>query len=230
MNLIPWTALMLGVVGSLHCVGMCGPIALALPVHNMSRPMRIAGILVYNLGRAGTYSILGAVSGLAGSALNWFGGQQALSVTAGLIILAALMLTMLGKKLSLPPMLNRFYSKLRTILGKLFGLKSVKGLFLIGLLNGMLPCGLVYAALAGAAATGSVLVGALFMFIFGLGTIPAMFSISFAGAHLSDAFRSKLRRAVPVFVGAMAVLLILRGMGLEIPYLSPSMDHTCCHR
>ena len=104
---------------------------------------------------------------------------------------------------------------------------------MIGLLNGLLPCGLVFAALAGAASTGSFLSGALFMFVFGLGTIPAMFSLSFAAVHVTDGFRNKLRRAVPVFVATMALLLIVRGMGFGIPYISPAVENekqVCCHR
>lgn len=233
MNMLPWAALLLGVVGSLHCIGMCGPIALALPIAHMSRGFRIRGILAYNFGRAATYSVLGAVSGLIGSALNWAGGQQALSITAGSIILIALFLGLAGKRIPLPRTLDRFYGSLRSSLGNLFRNKTTKGLLLIGLLNGLLPCGLVFAALAGAAATGSLLHGALFMFVFGLGTIPAMFSLSFASVHLPDRFRTKLRRAVPAFVSIMAVLLILRGMGLGIPYVSPSFEkdkQVCCHR
>lgn len=230
MNMMLWTALMLGVVGSLHCIGMCGPIALALPVQNRSRQFKIAGILTYNFGRAVTYAALGALAGLAGKTVSWMGGQQALSITAGTIILVLLVLSLIGEKIPLPPMLTGIYTAVRKALGKLFQNRTVKGFFLIGLLNGLLPCGLVYAALAGAGATGSVWEGAVFMFVFGMGTLPAMFALPYAGAFFSSAFRGRLRKAVPVFVGVMAVLLIIRGMGLDIPYLSPAPDHACCHR
>ena len=233
MNIELWTALMLGVIGSLHCIGMCGPIALALPIAQMSRGGRLRGIFAYNFGRAATYSVLGAVSGLIGSALNWFGGQQALSITAGVIILIALFFGLAGKRIPLPGWLSRTYAVLRSSIVRLFSNKTTKGLLMIGLLNGLLPCGLVFAALAGAASTGSFLSGALFMFVFGLGTIPAMFSLSLAAVHITDSFRNKLRRAVPVFVVVMAVLLIVRGLGLGIPYVSPAVENekqVCCHR
>jgi len=232
MSVPLWTAVLLGLLGSLHCIGMCGPIALALPVNNRSRQFQIAGILTYNFARAVTYSVLGALSGLAGKTISWMGGQQVLSVTAGIIILVLLILGVAGEKLPLPGKLLDFYAAVRKTLGKLFKDKTVKGLFLIGLLNGLLPCGLVYAALAGAGATGSAWMGALFMFIFGIGTMPAMFSLPFAGTYFSPAFRGKLRKLVPVFVGTMALLLILRGMDLGIPYISPSSEHehACCHR
>ena len=227
------TALLLGLVGSLHCVGMCGPIALALPLQQNKNRSRIGGIAQYNFGRAITYSVLGALSGLAGSSVLWAGGQQLLSIVAGSIILLFLIAGLVGKKFPLPAGLNKLYSKLREQLGKLFKQKRAGALFMIGLLNGLLPCGLVYAALAGAAATGSVVNGALFMFVFGTGTIPALFTLSYAGAHLSITFRQRLQKMVPVLVGIMAVLLIVRGLGLGIPYVSPSFVNDtvdCCHR
>lgn len=228
------TALALGLVGSLHCIGMCGPIALALPLQKNSKRSRISGIFQYNFGKAFTYSILGAISGLVGASVLWAGGQQTLSIVAGCIILLALIAGLVGKKFPLPGPLNKIFVNVREQLGKLFKQKRAGALLFIGLLNGLLPCGLVYAALAGAAATGSALNGALFMFTFGLGTIPALFTLSYAGAHLSQTFRLRLRKLVPVFVGIMAVLLIVRGLGLGIPYISPSfVDNkveSCCHR
>lgn len=232
MSVPLWTAIVLGLVGSLHCVGMCGPIALALPIYNRSRQFQIAGILTYNFARAITYSVLGALTGLAGKTISWMGGQQALSITAGILILLMLAVGLMGDKIPMPAKLRDFYTAVRKALAKLFQNKTVKGFFLIGLLNGLLPCGLVYAALAGAGATGSIWQGALFMFVFGMGTVPAMFSLPFVGTYFSPSFRSKMRKAVPVFVGTMALLLILRGMDLGIPYISPSSEkeHACCTR
>jgi len=228
------TAILLGLVGSLHCVGMCGPIALALPLQHHSTRSRLSGITQYNLGKALTYALLGAISGIAGSTVRWAGGQQTLSIVAGTLILLALIGGLVGKKFPMPAFLNKPFGKVREQLGKLFKQKRAGALLMIGLLNGLLPCGLVYAALAGAAATGSAVNGALFMFAFGVGTIPALFTLSYAGAHLSNTFRQRLRRLVPVFVGVMAVLLIVRGLGLGIPYVSPTfVDNkveSCCHR
>jgi uncharacterized protein len=233
MSMLLWTALLLGVAGSLHCVGMCGPIALSLPIAHMGTGYRIRGILAYNFGRAATYSVLGALSGLIGGTIHWVGGQQTLSIVAGVVILVALLVALTGKRIPFVRRFDKYYTWLRTSLGNLFRQRTTKALLLIGLLNGLLPCGLVFAALGGAAATGSVLQGATFMFVFGLGTIPAMFSLSFAAVKMSDRFRNKLHRVVPIFVTAMALLLILRGMGLGIPYVSPSFEKdksVCCHR
>ena len=225
-------AIVLGLLGSLHCVGMCGPIALALPLNRERVSLAAGGILLYNFGRALTYSIFGMLSGLAGSAVQWAGGQQVLSITAGIIVLLALVLGLLGKKSKLPSLIAKPFAKLNQTLGALFRRKRMDALLLIGLLNGILPCGLVYAGLAGAAATGSAWQGALFMFSFGMGTVPAMFALSFFGNRVPETIRVKLRKAVPVFVGMMALLLVLRGMGLGIPYISPAMEKgqvTCPH-
>ncbi len=227
------TALLLGVVGSLHCAGMCGPIALALPASGNTIASRATSIVLYNFGRAMTYSVLGAISGLAGGTLMWAGGQQLLSVTAGVIILLALLMGLAGKKMRLPGPVDRMYVAVRGQLGKLFRRRKPGTLLLIGLLNGLLPCGLVYAALGGAAATGSMAGGALFMLLFGIGTSTSLAAISAFGSYLTLNFRQKLRKAVPVFVGMMAMLLILRGLGLGIPYVSPSFEAekpVCCHR
>jgi uncharacterized protein len=227
------TALLLGVVGSLHCAGMCGPIALALPLSGKTIASRATGIVLYNSGRALTYSVLGAISGLAGGTLMWAGGQQLLSVTAGAIILLVLAAGLAGKRMRLPGPVDRMYTGIRGQLGKLFRRRKPGTLLLIGLLNGLLPCGLVYAALGGAAATGSMLQGALFMLLFGMGTSSALAALSSFGAYLNVTFRQKLRKAVPVVVGVMATLLILRGLGLGIPYVSPSFateKPVCCHR
>jgi uncharacterized protein len=217
------TALLLGAAGSLHCVGMCGPIVLALPRGNQPGMKKFSGLFLYNIGRALTYSVLGAISGLAGSALLWAGGQQTLSIVASYA----------GEKMKLPRFIQKGYDKVRTILGKMLASKNKSSLLFIGLMNGLLPCGLVYAALAGAAATGSWWQGALFGLIFGVGTIPALMALGIAGSKINEKFRSRLRKAVPVFITVMALLLIVRGLGLGIPYVSPEYKEkevACCHR
>lgn len=230
--MFPLAALFLGLLGSIHCIGMCGPIALALPLQREKTKSLLSGIFIYNFGRAFTYALLGAISGLAGSAVKWAGGQQALSITAGVIILLTLFASVSGKRMNIFSPLTKWFSAIRNTLGKLFKRKRSDALLLIGILNGLLPCGLVYAALGGAAATGSFINGALFMFVFGMGTIPVLFSLSYAGTKISFSMREKMRKAVPVFVATMALLLIIRGLGLGIPYVSPSYSNgktVCSH-
>jgi sulfite exporter TauE/SafE len=220
-------AITLGILGSFHCLGMCGPIALALPVHHQRPIKKFLSVLLYNLGRATTYSAFGFLFGLLGQGFFVGGFQQTLSVSIGTIILISVIYSMLfSKGLFKMNAINGFVLKLKSKFGDLFRVRSTSALFLIGLLNGLLPCGLVYVAIAGATATGHFLNGALFMFVFGLGTIPMMLSLSMFGQFMQVKYRNLVRKTVPVFVSAMAILMILRGLNLGIPYISPKIVET----
>ncbi|MDB5285031.1 MAG: hypothetical protein JWO06_4106 [Bacteroidota bacterium] len=229
------TALTLGFLGSLHCVGMCGPIALSLPVVSNNPLSRVMGIVAYNGGRVFTYAILGFAFGLLGKTFIIAGYQQALSIVLGLLILSMIFLPHRYKqKLEFATGLFKPVAKLKTGLSKLFIRKTYSSLFSIGVLNGLLPCGLVYTAVAGAIALADVQKAGLFMALFGLGTVPAMLGLALTGQKISLELRNRFRKVVPVFVGAMAVLLIMRGLNLGIPYVSPELDksnctkHHCC--
>lgn len=211
----------MGMLGSFHCVGMCGPLALSLPLKNDSAATKFFGAMLYNSGRIVTYAAFGLVFGLIGKSVALFGYQQWLSVILGICILVYLLLP---KKITAVKNKNRvldFFEKLRLALGQLFFKKTRSSLFAIGLLNGLLPCGLVYMAAAGAVATGDLLSSVLFMAFFGLGTLPVMWSIAFFGNYVSMGIRQRIRKLYPYMMMLMACLLILRGMGLGIPYVSP---------
>ncbi len=236
MNIF-WTAITLGFVGSFHCVGMCGPIALALPLNQNSIWSKITGVLFYNFGRMFTYAMFGALFGLVGQSFVIAGYQQALSITLGVAILIMVLLpNQWVARFRITSSIYSFIGKIKQQLGSLFKKKSYSSLFFIGTLNGLLPCGLVYLGIAGAIATGSSLQGSMFMALFAFGTFPAMVVLSLLGNSLSINFRNKIRKAVPLFVSMMAVLLILRGMNLGIPYVSPQMSASkavcdkCCHK
>jgi hypothetical protein len=117
-----------------------------------------------------------------------------------------------------------FTAPLRRAIQQLFRTRSYKGLFLIGLLNGLLPCGLVYLAIAGAIGTGSVYFGIAFMVLFGLGTLPMMLLISWIGNLFTIAVRNTMNKIIPYIVVLIGVLFILRGLSLGIPYLSPPAE------
>lgn len=234
-----WVAFILGLVSSLHCVGMCGPLAMMVPG---SRPgqsgisLRGVGLpLIYNLGRALTYGLFGLVFGLVGRGFAWFGWQQKISIALGLIILLSLVLPgLLQKANPLNHHIQNFMQGLRTRMAKLLFRGKPGSVFAFGLLNGLLPCGMVYMALAGAMATGSAMEGGLFMFLFGLGTAPAMMSVSVFGGMLKQELRNKARQLYPAVIALVAILLILRGLNLDIPYISPALhlSHTSpvqCH-
>jgi len=227
---------MLGVLGSLHCVGMCGPIALALPVVHNTDSSRFNGIMIYNAGRIFTYSILGLLFGIVGKTFIIAGYQRALSIVLGVLILMVVISSFSSNQPKFTAVLFKPVTKLKLSLGKLFRRKSYGSLFSIGVLNGLLPCGMVYTAVAGAIAVADPFKAGLFMMIFGLGTVPAMFALSFTGQKISMGLRNGFKKFSLVFVTAMAVLLIMRGMNLGIPYISPELSnhdctvHHCCKR
>jgi len=213
-----WTAFLLGLVGSAHCAGMCGPLALALP--GGARGTLLLGRLLYNLGRVATYVAMGALFGLLGRGFALAGLQRWVSLVLGAAILAGLFST---PKLARVAAISRFVGWLKAGLGSLFRQRALTSLLGIGLLNGLLPCGLVYIAGAGALATGNVLSGMEYMVAFGLGTVPMMLAISLVGTKLQFVLRLKLQRLVPVSLAIIGALLLLRGMALGIPYVSPKL-------
>lgn len=229
-------AISLGLLGSFHCIGMCGPIALALPVHQYSFEKKLLGILLYNAGRIITYTIIGLLFGLLGQSFFIGGLQQALSISLGLLLLFSVIASQIN--FANKPRFHFLYSFVNATknqLGNLFNKKGLHYLLFIGLLNGLLPCGLVYLGIAGAIATGHYIKGAEFMFYFGLGTIPIMYSVAFFGQFITIKYRNHIRKAMPVVISAMAVLLITRGLNLGIPYVSPRFEKqtnsvTCCNK
>ncbi len=223
-----WTAFILGLVGSLHCAGMCGPLALALPAAGNTTPGYVLGRLAYNLGRLVTYSLLGIVFGLAGRTFLLAGLQRWVSIGLGVALLIGLFAS---RKLALWRPITLFVEHLKSGMSGLLRRRSLASLAALGLLNGLLPCGLVYVACAGATATGGILAGASYMAAFGAGTVPMMLTISLFGKLVPISLRLQLRKAIPVCVFLLATLLILRGMSLDIPYLSPDLTNnaaSCC--
>jgi sulfite exporter TauE/SafE len=232
-----WSAFLIGIVGSFHCIGMCGPIALALPVQRNNKVSLVAGRVLYNVGRAVTYAAIGVVFGLLGRSFSLAGFQQWVSITAGiLIILLVLLPSRLSQKLYLLKPAYGFTNFLKRKFGILLQKQSVWSIFLIGLLNGFLPCGLVYFAVVGALASGGWLEGAAFMFFFGLGTLPVMLMVSLAGNFIGLGVRKRVNKLIPAFMIVIACLFILRGLNLGIPYISPQLqqseitdDSVICH-
>ncbi len=215
------TAFLTGLIGSFHCAGMCGPIAFALPGKKQEGIAFFLGRFLYNFGRIISYALLGFVSGSFGLGIKLAGIQQGLSIGIGVVILLSVSLSYLKVgALSFNPF-SLLSSKL---VQKLFQSKSLFALLFIGLLNGLLPCGFVYIAVLGASATQNAMEGALFMILFGLGTLPLMYGVSILGQFLSIKVRGKINKLSPVFAILIAVLFIVRGLNLGIPYLSPKIN------
>ena len=215
-----WTAFLLGFVGSAHCAGMCGPLVLALPHWGRGQGSFLAGRLLYNFGRIVTYALMGAVFGLLGQGVAFAGLQRWVSLVLGTIILVGVIVS--------PRFANRIpvtngVSWLKATLGNLLQRRAMPAMFGIGLMNGLLPCGLVYVACAAATSTGDFLSGMRYMVAFGLGTLPMLLAISLLGTKLQFALRFKVQRLIPASLLIVGLLLLLRGMALGIPYVSPKL-------
>ena len=218
-----YTAFILGLLGSFHCIGMCGPIAFALPLDRSSTSKMVFQNFLYHLGRLITYALIGVLFGLIGRGLFISGLQQRLSILMGVIMIASVLIPVqFFNKFNVTKPLYKVIAQVKKQLGLYLNKKTNKSIFLIGFFNGFLPCGLVYMALVGAIATSSVLQGSIYMFLFGIGTVPMMSLAVFTGNILKVSIRNKIQKVIPVFVVIIGLLFILRGLGLGIPYISPS--------
>ena len=213
----------IGLLGSIHCIGMCGPIALSLPIYGKSSIEKLLLIVLYNLGRASAYALLGAIFGFIGNQFFLFGYQRIFSVSIGVLLLLILFFgPLLQSRISL---FDRLYQWLQVRLSVLLqSSKNTFSYFFIGFANGFLPCGLVYLAIGSALSTGSPMAGAALLFLFGLGTFPLMLTLMLFGRAIPLSLRNKLRKLVPVFIFLTASLIIVRGLNLGIPYLSPQVN------
>ncbi len=211
---------LLGLISSFHCIGMCGPLALALPVQGGTRGRRITGVLLYNSGRIVTYSFLGLMFGFFGRQFYLAGFQQGLSVVLGIILLLYFILTAC-KHLPHFRAGNLLYNRVQIIISRFMNRSGMKALFITGIANGLLPCGMVYLAIGGALVSGGISEGVGFMAAFGAGTAPLMLLLSFSRLFIGLSVRRYIRRLSPFVIGSMGLLLILRGLNLDIPYISP---------
>ena len=217
-------AFVIGLFGSLHCVGMCGPLAFAIPNLNGEKWKLVLNKLLYQLGRAFSYAILGLLIGALGKSLWIAGFQQTLSIICGIFIVIYSILRLLPAKRNLNisfPLINKWISG---------AIRKRYGHFAVGMLNGVLPCAFVYVALATASNTSSVFQSALFMFFFGLGTLPLMFASAVGISFASQAVRRSINNVLPVLSLVLGSWLILRGLSLDIPFLSPVLigDASIC--
>lgn len=220
-------ALGLGIAGSLHCTGMCGPLLISLTLSKKNKTKLYTEMLIHHSGRIFSYIVLGLIVGSMGQVLASGGLQQKLSIFAGIILLGILFLPYILQKKS------RFSIYLKSKWAKFINKQGLTNSFLLGTVNGLLPCGLVYAALASAAATGTYYTGALFMSVFGLGTMPLLLFITFGGVKLNLTTKKISSYILPAATLITAFLLILRGMNLGVPYISPALETgnktiSCC--
>ncbi|MEM6524494.1 MAG: sulfite exporter TauE/SafE family protein [Bacteroidota bacterium] len=213
------SGLIIGFVGSLHCAGMCGPIAMV--VHNHGNFGRS---LIYNSGRILSYSLLGVVFGLLGEGLSLFGAQRSLTIAMGIMVMGLTIYPRFQARLINTPWNRIVIAPLRKNLNSLLTSKNGLGHGVIGLLNGLLPCGLVYLAVASGLALVDVGQALVLMVGFGLGTVPMMFGVGWGSLQIKKRLSSVVKFAVPSFAILVGILLVIRGLALDIPYLSPVMS------
>jgi sulfite exporter TauE/SafE len=215
------SAFLVGFLGSFHCIGMCGPVAMALPINAASTAHVVFGRLVYNFGRIVTYGTLGIIAGLFGRTFAMAGFQQDMAIIVGVIVLIFAFIPLLFKRTFHPEsVLYRITGSIKNIFRQLFGKRGNLALFFLGIANGLLPCGFVYLALAAAATSGHTTDGIIYMTMFGLGTLPAMLSISLATSIFSPSVRRIISSWTPYVAIAVAIFLIYRGLAIE--------PATCC--
>lgn len=223
MTAIIFAGFILGLTSNFHCVGMCGPIALAIPLDRSSKIKTLMGALLYNGGRVLMYGILGLIVGSIGLTIETMGVLQWMSILAGVLMIAYAWrkyIHFIHPTLKFEG-INHFVSK---NIGKLLKVKSNWKLIPMGMLNGILPCGMVFAGLFNAAIAGSMIDGGLGMIAFGVGTLPMMLAVSFFAGRLNSELRIKFNAIVPYLLTVVGLMIILRGMNLGIPFVSPKLN------
>ena len=224
MNLVVLTGFILGITSNLHCIGMCGPIALAIPVDRKSNLTIFRDSFFYNAGRIATYTLMGLLVGSIGLSVNSIGALQWLSIVAGILLIIFAWRKTLSHWLPVVHIdlgLDLFFSR---SMGKLLKSGSLFKLPLLGMLNGLLPCGMVFLALGNAILGGDFLSSALAMLAFGIGTLPGMMLVTIMSNKLSPKIRMNLLKTVPVILSLVGALIVVRGMNLGIPYISPKLE------
>lgn len=238
------SALILGITSNLHCLGMCGPIALAVPVKRTSIYSVISGVAQYNSGRIITYSLLGFIVGNIGITVQTIGIMQGLSIFAGIFLIFFAWRKWWGPKFRIPVsiMIPGYISKaIRKLMQSDMPLKPLW----FGMLNGLLPCGMIYIALLNALLAGSPVKSMVAMTFFGIGTLPVMIAVVFMAQKIGHTLQHKAKLFVPVAMTVVGILMTLRGMNLDIPMISPKVvvnvddtkgesiqnevEMTCCH-
>lgn len=219
------SAIGLGFASGFHCVGMCGPIALSMGLTKKQATNYYLQNLTYQFGRIFTYSILGAILGIIGEGFEMAGIQKYLTIAVGILLIIMAVFSFGGKDFaSKIPFFSKFLFKVKSNLGRLLQKADYRSRFTTGVLNGFLPCGMVYMALTASLASGGIWQGALYMSLFGLGTLPFMFAVVLVGNLMNQAFRLKILKVIPVVMIILGGLFIVRGLELGIPYISPRAE------
>jgi uncharacterized protein len=219
-----WAAFMLGLAGSVHCAGMCGPLLLAVPMDAATRRRVLLDWGIYHSGRIAMYACLGGLLGITGQGLALLGGQQMLSLVSGVLMLGmALWWWRIEQWMSSVGWFRALTDRIKNRMGRLLRQHSGSSLFGLGVLNGLLPCGMVYTALAGAISTTHAWGGAVFMALFGLGTLPLLVGVIMAGQSVKNRLRGRLRWVQPILLLIAGWMLIQRGWNIDLSVLESAV-------
>lgn len=206
-------AFALGLTGSLHCVGMCGPLMLAMGAGN-----GLPSALAYQTGRIGVYLLLGALLGGLGLGMQLWNAQSTVAlVSGGMLVTFAVLRLDPGKLLARQPWFARFQLRLRSVASTFAAQGGLRAKLILGACNGLLPCGLVYLAVIAAANAGSPGKGAAFMLAFGLGTLPLLLGSLLLGRRIVRLGPDRLAAITPYVIGLAGLLLLWRGWTAYVP-------------
>ncbi|WP_432708639.1 sulfite exporter TauE/SafE family protein [Pedobacter sp.] len=217
-----YLAFMIGLLGSVHCIGMCGPLAFAVPSLKSGIGYVVLDKVLYQAGRILSYCVLGIVIGLIGRQIWLSGLQQGISIFTGILIIAAacsriFKLTIANSSSILLKPFNKLFG---------YALKHKANHLIIGMINGLLPCGFVYLALAGALNTGNMSLAVSYMFWFGVGTTPLMLIATIGMGFTGNLVRQRINKVIPFMLLFLGCWFLLRGMNLDIPFVSPAKQTT----
>lgn len=214
--------LIIGFAGSLHCAGMCGPLQLLVPSRVKGQAPGTIEFIFYHIGRVTLYSLLGVLSGLIGLQLMLFQSFQWISIILGSIMLVFAWVGLERNGKLSQRVMALLQGRLQKVYYALRVNPSLLLIFNIGLLNGLLPCGLVYFALLNAIASQHIGIGFASMAMFGLGTLPVFIFLRIVRNKIKN--QRILTQLQPYILTVAALLIILRGLNLGIPYLSPTIE------
>lgn len=217
----PWSIALLagavlGLTGAVHCLGMCGPLVIAMGKSKSSS----SALIVYHAARTGSYLLLGTLVMFLVPMAEW---QRVLSVVSGLFLLFAAWQEQYVEPACCTTQKTPWHRRL--LQWRIWSMKNTSGAVnasVLGGLNGLLPCGMVYAALASASAFGGWMPGLAFLLGFGVTTAIPLIILQWAGRHIPAQWATRWKRASIIIALLMGSWFILRGLGLGIPFLSPT--------
>lgn len=216
------TAFVLGLGGSLHCLGMCGPLILMMPFKSGENSSTALNLTVYFVSKSVLYGVIGLVIGLFGLGIRGIMGQYLLSLVAGSFILGVTLWPVLNRWLALPSKLHLkmvdWYNRLNTRPRWYY-------FIVLGVFNALLPCVMIWVAAGASAVTADPVKGFLFMSIFGLGTAPALIAAFLSQSIIKRKLRLGLQRTSKIIAFVLGIVLLMRGLNLNIPHShSPVMN------